>query len=65
MINLYEKYRHRKRGSEYTISGIGKIQIATDIKDGDEVVIYRNTDTFKICVRKTTEFEDGRFERID
>lgn len=61
---LYEKYRHKKRQSEYWIAGLGHIQISTDIKDSDEVVVYRDLTTQKLYVRKRTEFEDGRFERV-
>lgn len=61
---LYEKYKHKKRGSEYWIAGIGHIQISSDIKDGDEIVVYRDLTTQQLWVRKRSEFEDGRFERI-
>ncbi len=66
-MELYEKYRHKKRGSYYYISGIAIAAIANDefIKDGDEVAVYRDLNTFKLYVRKVSQFEDGRFERIE
>lgn len=66
-MELYEKYRHKKRGSQYYIAGLATAAIANDetIKDGDEVAVYRDLNTFKLYVRKVAQFEDGRFERID
>lgn len=67
MVDLYEKYLHKKRGSQYYISGIATAAMANDevIKDGDEVAVYRDMNTFKLFVRRVDQFEDGRFERVE
>jgi hypothetical protein len=72
-------YRHKKRGTEYVLIGIGKMQAdgwwaqADDIGIGDildpadnrEVAIYRSaTDPTELWVRPREEFEDGRFEVV-
>jgi hypothetical protein len=63
-LNINDKIKHIKRGSEYWVAGIGKIQISTDIKDDDEVVIYRDMITHEIYVRPRTEFTPDRFELL-
>ena len=57
------RVRHVKRGSEYTIVALGKMQCAEPISDMAEVVIYRG-DAGQFWVRPKEEFADGRFERI-
>lgn len=66
-------HRHKKRGSEYMMLGIGKMQAehwylpgameAGPSVDMQEVAIYRSEDG-KLWVRSREEFEDGRFEAI-
>lgn len=66
-------HRHKKRGSEYTLIGIGKMQASrwfegwpdggSTTVDMEEVAIYRGTDG-QLWVRPHEEFEDGRFEII-
>jgi hypothetical protein len=66
-------HRHKKRGSEYMLLGIGKMQAerwylpgameAGPSVDMEEVVIYRGEDG-KLWVRPREEFEDGRFEDL-
>lgn len=73
-------HRHKKRGTEYVLIGIGKMQAAnwevpgvarfggqesgTSV-DMEEVAVYRSaTDPSEIWVRPREEFEDGRFEVI-
>ena len=65
-------HRHVKRGGEYMLLGIGKVQCdwwqITSAGnrypvDMHEVVIYRGEDG-KLWVRPREEFEDGRFEAL-
>jgi hypothetical protein len=66
-------HRHKKRGTEYVLIGIGRMQAELwyDHSPPDrflpvdflEVAIYRSaTDPTEIWVRPRDEFEDGRFE---
>lgn len=69
-------HRHKKRGTEYVLIGIGKMQaerwgeltIASETSrnvtsvDMREVAIYRSVDDGSLWARPREEFEDGRFE---
>ncbi|MDB6035993.1 MAG: hypothetical protein JWM16_6331 [Verrucomicrobiales bacterium] len=69
-------HRHKTRGTEYILMGIGKMQAEgwlaplTNVPemasaDMREVAIYRSaTDPTEIWVRPRDEFEDGRFESL-
>lgn len=66
-------HRHKKRGTEYVLLGIGKMQAEwwvdtgqthTPFVDMREVAIYRSVDGGALWVRPREEFEDGRFEAL-
>lgn len=67
-------HRHKKRGSEYVLLGIGRIQSdewvvyddveGTSAVDMSEVAIYRSVADGSLWARPIAEFEDGRFERL-
>jgi hypothetical protein len=79
-VEVTATHRHKKRGTEYVLIGIGKMQAeywedreyaSTDefvhgtSVDMREVAIYRSaTDPNEIWVRPREEFEDGRFEAL-
>lgn len=71
-------HRHVKRGTEYALLGIGKMQAerwfdllthngvleAKTSVDMREVAIYRSLDDRSLWARPREEFEDGRFEAL-
>jgi hypothetical protein len=57
------KFRHKKRGSTYTVIGEAAVQSDTHIVEGDTLVIYQAEDG-RIWARPKVEFHDGRFEEI-
>jgi hypothetical protein len=59
-----ERWRHLKRGTVYEIIGRGELQMGSDLVDGSSMVVYRGEDG-RIWVREESEFEDGRFERLE
>jgi hypothetical protein len=56
-----EVYRHRARGSCYTIIGRANLQTDRPIADDEALVIYRGKDG-ALWARPVREFCDGRFE---
>ncbi|MBX8803370.1 restriction alleviation protein, Lar family [Ochrobactrum sp. MR28] len=69
--NWQPTHQHVKRGTEYHLIGIGKMQTERWIEPGiypkpgiadmREVVIYRSVDDGSLWVRPREEFDDGRF----
>lgn len=55
-----ETYRHIKTGGIYVV-----MCNATRESDGELMVVYRNVDTGDRWVRPASEFNDGRFERVN
>lgn len=59
-----EVYRHLKRGSEYALVAIGKLQSSGGpVHEGDTLVAYIGEDG-QFWFRKESEFRDGRFVRV-
>jgi len=58
-----ETYRHKRRGSAYTVVGRAILQTGAPIGDDQELVIYRGEDGH-LWARSVVEFCDGRFERL-
>ncbi|NTA34367.1 hypothetical protein G6K96_21785 [Agrobacterium vitis] len=57
-----ERYRHKKRGTEYSVIARGRLQVDGDL-DNEKIVIYRGDDG-QTWGRPEYEFNDGRFEQI-
>lgn len=61
----YPTWLHPRRGtSYYVLLGGIRFNMSTSIRDGDEVVLYVDTETGKPSVRKASEFLDGRFQLL-
>jgi len=57
-------WRHKKRGSTYTIVGEAELQAEEPLSEGHILTIYRCRETGKLWARNAPEFHDGRFELI-
>jgi hypothetical protein len=58
-------YRHKKRGSLYSLIGVAEVQTFTPISDRDQLIIYRGyNEPRKLWARPRDEFTDGRFEIV-
>lgn len=62
-IETQTKYRHKQRGTEYTVTNLAHAQCARPIREGDVVVVYVGRDG-NAWVRPVDEFGDGRFEKV-
>jgi hypothetical protein len=58
-----EVYRHRGRGTFYTVIGRANLQTDRPIADDEALVIYRGKDG-ELWARPVREFRDGRFEPV-
>ena len=58
-------WRHKTRGTTYTIIADGEFQSAVETFDGVAVTIYRSTTDGRVWARASDEFYDGRFELAD
>lgn len=56
--------RHVKRGSTYEVVGQAMLQTSAPLTDMETMIVYRSLDDGRLWVRPSTEFEDGRFERV-
>jgi hypothetical protein len=56
-----EVYRHRRRGTSYTVVGRANLQTDRPLGDDEALVIYRDKDG-GLWARPVREFRDGRFE---
>jgi hypothetical protein len=57
-------FRHRQRGTSYTVVGKAVLQTGTALTDDQQVIVYVGADG-QLWVRSVEEFCDGRFEKID
>jgi hypothetical protein len=66
MTRTGERYRHRKRRTTYVVVGKAEVQAPADwpLIEGEMVIVYRSDQDGSLWVRRTSEFDDGRFERL-
>lgn len=59
-------WRHKKRGTLYRVL-IDDVTMQTKVMvlDDEPAVVYRDLETYRVYVRPTAEFYDGRFEATD
>ena len=62
-VNEWPQYRHKKRGTTYTVMGRATLQAEGPL-DNTKVVIYQSNIDGSMWVRPEAEFFDGRFEHI-
>ena len=59
------RYRHKKRGSTYTVVGTGELQSKLPVEEGTKLVVYQCETDGRIWIRPESEFYDGRFEQLE
>lgn len=59
------RWRHKKRGSTYTVMGVASAQVVgVPIEEGATAVVYRSEHDGSLWLRPAAEFMDGRFEPL-
>jgi hypothetical protein len=56
-------FKHRVRGTCYTVLGRAVLQTNQPVSDEQELVVYAGADG-RLWVRPVSEFYDGRFEKL-
>ena len=65
MSNERVIWRHKRRGTAYQIVGHAELRSAGGhLEEGQPLTIYRSIEDGKLWARPTSEFNDGRFERV-
>lgn len=59
----HSRWRHKKTGGEYLVSGKATLQTSKPIEDMQQLVLYIAQDG-SLWVRPVDEFMDGRFEAL-
>jgi phage gpG-like protein len=58
-----EEWKHKKRGTTYSIVGDVRVQCETPLQDDEMVLLYQSTQDGSYGCRRHSEFHDGRFEK--
>jgi hypothetical protein len=58
------RWRHKKRGTTYTVVGECQVQAEEPLTDYEIAVVYRSEADGSLWVRRRSEFHDGRFETL-
>lgn len=72
MIEVGQRWRHKKRGGVYEIVHLNcSVQVSAmdgtawgELLESEDWVAYRAIDGWQIYFRMTKEFLDGRFEQV-
>lgn len=59
-----ERWRHKRRGTEYVLLGEADLQTEKPLADYAVVAVYRDVSNGRLWVRPVDEFRDGRFEKL-